>query len=52
METASCTGCDLLPVFRDYVDKGLSYHSVSCNEKVDVLSASLVKEFIVNGADC
>ena len=51
MKAASCARRDLLAVLRYDVDESLSYDAVSCDEEVDVLSAALVEELIMDGPD-
>ena len=51
MQAASGTLLYLLSVLADDVHESLSDNSISCNEKVDVLSASAVEELVVDGAD-
>ena len=51
MQTSSGALLDLLPVLCYDVHQRLSHHAVSCDEKVDVLSAPAVEEFVMDGAD-
>ena len=51
MQTASCTLRNLVPVLCDNIDQSTAYGSEAGDEKVYVLSASLVKELIVDGSD-
>ena len=50
-ESASGTGCNLFPVLCNDVHESPSYCSEAGDEEVDVLSASLVEELVVDGAD-
>ena len=51
MKTASCALLNLVAVLADDVHQSLAHDSISCNEEVDVLSASAVEELVVDGAD-
>ena len=43
---------EFYPVLCNDVDKGSSDRAESCDEEVNVLSASAVEEFVMDGADC
>ena len=51
MQTATRACLDLVPVLCDDVHQCLSDHSISSDEKMDVLSALSVEEFVVDGPD-
>ena len=52
MKPSTCALLDLLTVLSDDVHESLSDHTVSGDEKVDVLTASSVEEFVVDCAYC
>ena len=52
MQTTSCASLDLLSVLSDDVHERLSNNAVSCDEEVNVLSASAVEELVVDCSDC
>ena len=51
MESSACTLCNLVPVLCDDVYQRLSDRAEPCDEEVDVLAASSVEEFVMDGAD-